>query len=122
MTTPVIETTPVVNLTLKKWEDYSATCTVTDFVTNEVIDISGWTFKADIKSRPKDTSKLASFTFSFLTDGKDGVYIRSISKEIIQTLGIHEGVWDQFYIEGGENSKMMKGSIAIENSITDLAP
>ena len=112
--------TPVKNIVLKKGEDYSATAVVTDVDTGEAIDISGWDLQADIKSSfAIGGAILASFTFDFITDGTDGQYERSMATATIEALAVSSAVWDQFYIEDGVSTKLMRGTVTVEESATD---
>ena len=112
--------TPIRNITLREAEDYSVQGAVTD-AAGSAVDISGWTLKADIKKKDSDKVKAGSFAFSFLTDGTDGIYIRTITAVNISALSLRSGVFDQFYVEGGIPTKMFKGDITVEKNRTETS-
>jgi hypothetical protein len=109
-------TTPTLNITLKRGEDYSVTGTITDEETGAPVDITGSTFDAVI-SHALNGPVLATFTVDIL-DGPGGQYERKMPRATIDALTIRSGVWDMFWNHpDGTRTKVLSGAVTIEEDV-----
>jgi hypothetical protein len=116
-----IDKTPIKNIALNKGEDYSVTGELTDSVTKQNVDISGDTFRAEVREyEGAPDPPLATFTFTVFqdTDGK-WKYERAMDQSIINALAKKTAVWDQFRTSGGKTSKMLTGKVEINTNVTN---
>ena len=108
--------TTIINIFLSKGADYEAVGEITDTITGEPIDISGDSFEAYIRESA-GSPPVASFSFSFVTDGTDGKYVRALSDTEINALTIERGFWDFYWVQSdGYRVRMAKGSVIVDAS------
>lgn len=106
---------PVKNLTLFAGSDYRCQGYLTD--NGSPISMAGWQFQADLKAT-KSGAVLASFTFEEVTNGTNTGYVRKLSRTVINSLPVDDGVWDQFYIADGVRTKMLEGTWKVDRAVT----
>ena len=110
------------NIQLPEGADYEVVQWITDNNDNP-IDISGDTFRAEVRIAPGEPV-LASFTFEIFLDNDEATpfykYRRTMSLEDIATIGTIEAKWDQFREHAdGFSEKNFFGKVAIPENITD---
>ena len=117
-----IDKTPIKNIALNKGEDYNVTGDFTDTKTGANVDISGDTFKAEVREYAgAPDPPLATFTFTIFQDTDDGdkwKYSRTMAQSIINALTNKSAVWDQFRTTGGKTSKILIGKVEINTNTT----
>ena len=116
-----IDKTPIRNIALNKGEDYNVTGDLTDTKTGANVDISGDTFRAEVREYAGAATVLATFTFTIFQDTDDGdkwKYTRTMAQSIINALDKKSAVWDQFRTTGGDTSKMLTGKVEINTNVT----
>jgi hypothetical protein len=105
------------NIELPQGADYEEVEWITDDNDNP-IDISGDTFRAEVRIAPGEPL-LASFTFEIFLD--DGIYKyrRTMAQSVINALDETEAEWDQFREHAdGFSEKIFFGKVKIPANIT----
>lgn len=110
------------NICLPEGADYIETEWITDDNDNPV-DISGDTFRAEIRIAPGEPL-LASFTFEIFLDNTEPTpfykYRRKMAQSVIATIGTTQARWDQFReLANGDSDKNFFGKVSIPENITD---
>jgi hypothetical protein len=117
-----IDKTPIKNIALNKGEDYSVVGDFTDTKTGQNVDISGDTFRAEVREYAGAAAVLATFTFTLFQDAADGdkwKYERAMAQSIINAIPNKTAVWDQFRTSGGKTSKILTGTVEFNTNVTE---
>jgi hypothetical protein len=103
------------NLTIYKGDTFYLPLTFTDSL-GEVIDISTYVFKGQIKTSMTAITSLAEFTFQFATDGSDGVVTASLTH--LQTTDLTSGVYDIQATVGDVVQTYLYGKVRVAGEVT----
>jgi len=82
-----------VPLTIRTGDDESVTVTFSDETTGDPVNITGRTYRAQIRSTPGDSTILASWTCT-VTNGAAGKLTLTLADTITATLSPGFAVWD----------------------------
>lgn len=77
-------------------------------------DISGYTFRSQIRENPKvDSPLIAEWTVSFATDGEDGVLLLTLPGLTTELIEQTEGYMDIKRTSGGDSTTVFDGVLKV---------
>ena len=107
-----------VPLTIRTGDDESVTITFSDETTGLPINITGRTYRAQIRSASSSTTILASWTCA-VTNGAAGILTLSLTDTRTSTLSPGFAVWDlEETTAGGIVSTPLAGRVSIVQDVT----
>lgn len=107
-----------VPLTVRTGDDESVTITFSDKTTGDPVNITGRTYRAQIRRTPTDDVILASWTCN-ITNGAAGVLTLTMADTVTATLTAGNAVWDlEETTAGGLVSTPLGGIVTILSDVT----
>jgi hypothetical protein len=107
-----------VPLTVRCGDDESVTITFTDKTTGSPVNITGRTYRAQIRRSPNDTTILASWTCT-ITSGSTGKLTLTLAGAVTATLDAGFAVWDlEETTTGGLVSTPLAGRVTVVQDVT----
>jgi hypothetical protein len=107
-----------VPLTIITGDDRSVTITFTDKTTGSPVNITGRTYRAQIRRSPNDSTILASWTCT-ITSGSTGVLTLTMSHTVTATLTAGYCVWDlEETTSGGLVSTPLGGRVTVLKDVS----
>jgi hypothetical protein len=96
---------------------YSLRLTLKDKATGDAINVTGSTFKSQIKRYSSSTDIAAEFTFD-LTNAATGLVVAILSSEQTAAMAPGPYQWDIDQLVGGVPNPLAKGELIVEGDVT----
>lgn len=122
MATQDITVDATYDITVKRGDSFNLTITVTDTDTGNAIDVSGYTFKCQVRASKNSSKKLLEFLTSdnTLSVGGASNNVITLTQTAATMAGLPDGThyWDLEVTSGSTTETWYSGNFAVEKDVS----